>query len=78
MINIFERFMRSVFGEKCEHCGSRKTVRSSGYTRGWNNLCDQAIGSPGIFCTNCYHTTFDQPQEEWKKSLPEWCRVYEE
>ena len=62
---------------RCEKCGSKNVGNTySGYTRGYNELCQQACGDRGTFCNDCYHVTFVQSLEDYKKSLPNWCRAY--
>jgi hypothetical protein len=62
---------------RCEKCGSKNVGNTySGYTRGYNELCQQACGDIGAYCNNCGHITFVQSLEDYKKSLPKWCRAY--
>lgn len=56
----------------CKHCGSKKTENGF-YTRGWNNLCQQADGDNGAWCPKCCKVTFARSLESYKASLPEWC-----
>lgn len=61
----------------CEKCGSKNVGKTfSCYTRGYNELCQQACGDRGAFCNDCCHITFVQSLEDYKKSLPNWCRAY--
>jgi hypothetical protein len=62
---------------RCEKCGSKNVGNTySGYTRGYNELCQQACGDTGAYCNNCGHITFVRSLEDFKKSLPNWCRAY--
>jgi hypothetical protein len=62
---------------RCEKCGSKNVGNTySGYTRGYNELCQEACGDIGAFCNDCCHITFVQSLEDYKKSLPNWCRAY--
>ena len=71
-----ERTLASLFGTKCPNCGSRDT-RYSQFTRGWNELCNHAIGDSGLFCHSCHTITWDRPLDEYRKQLPSWCTAYE-
>ena len=65
-----------LFGIKCPHCNKRGTdMRSNTYTRGWNNLCEQASGSDGFFCMGCNGITFLTSYEEARRTTPTWCTV---
>lgn len=63
---------------RCEKCNSKKVGRTwyYTYTRGWNDLCNQAVGDTGAYCNNCGHITFIRSLEDFKKSLPNWCRAF--
>ena len=62
----------------CERCGSKNVGEtwSYAYIRGWNDLCDQAVGDTGAYCNNCGWITFVRSLDDFKKSLPSWCRAY--
>ena len=61
----------------CEKCGSRDVGNTYlAYTRGWNNLCQQACADRGAICNKCCHVTFTQSLEDYKKTLPDWCVAY--
>lgn len=66
------------FPDRCEKCKSTTLHKSSGWTRGWNNLCEQATGDSGTRCFDCGHIKWDQSLEEYKSKLPEWCVAYED
>jgi hypothetical protein len=63
---------------RCEKCGSKNVGKTwyYAYARGWNDLCNQAVGDTGAYCNNCGHITFVRSLEDFKKSLPNWCREY--
>ena len=63
---------------RCEKCNSKKVGRTwyYAYTRGWNDLCNQAVGDTGAYCNDCGHITFVRSLEDFKKSLPNWCRAF--
>lgn len=59
----------------CGKCNSLK-MKPGYYSRGWNNLCEQACGDHGYLCDRCLKITWKQTLEEYKKKLPYWCRAY--
>ena len=63
---------------RCERCGSKKVGKTYYflYSRGWNDLCNQAIGDTGAYCNNCGWVTFVNTLDEYVKKLPKWCRAY--
>lgn len=77
MRKYFKRILlRLVNGQIiCPKC-LRMQMRRGYYTRGWNNLCDQATGDNGYRCYNCGHMVWDHTLEEYKERLPKWCKAY--
>lgn len=75
---MFDRFIKwwNKTFPKCVKCGSNDTIRQSNYTRGYNNLCQQAYGDWGRYCCNCHHIEWDTPYDEHIKTLPNWCTPY--
>jgi DNA-directed RNA polymerase subunit RPC12/RpoP len=62
---------------RCEKCGGKKVGPTLNcYTRGWNDLCNQADGDYGAYCEKCGHITFVKSLEEYKKTIPAWCRAF--
>lgn len=60
---------------KCGHCNSRK-VDWGYWNRGWNYLCEQAAGAPGLYCRDCQKITWDQTDDEIKEAWPDWCKLH--
>jgi hypothetical protein len=58
--------------KRCYHCGSKKIDRGY-YSRGWNNLCNQASGDYGYWCYDCCKVSFIKTLDEYKATLPKWC-----
>jgi hypothetical protein len=78
MITALKEYLQRKGIPYCKHCGSWDVDKPhSGYTRGWNNLCEQATGDRGAYCNNCGQINWDQSLEDYKKSLPDWCKAFE-
>jgi hypothetical protein len=58
----------------CKKCGSIKLEYSSSWYGGWNYLCNQSIARAGTQCFNCGNIVWDQTDDEYEKTLPEWCK----
>jgi hypothetical protein len=57
---------------KCSACGC-KDRKWDYYTRAWNDLCNQAAGDAGYYCTRCRHIDFHTPDfETWLAMMPKW------
>ena len=71
---MLEKILTKLFGIRCSHCRSRDTHWGY-YSRGWNNLCQQAHGSDGHWCGNCYKISFRLSTKEYRHIIPDWCDV---
>lgn len=60
----------------CWRCGSRRLNASHGWTRGYNDLCTQAVGATGKRCYDCGFIHFVTPYYDYVEKLPSWCRAY--
>lgn len=77
--NIFHKIVTKVLGEQCKNCNTYGQLQyDNRWVRGWNNLCNQAIGDWGKRCYNCGEIYWDRPIEEYRSILPDWCRAYED
>lgn len=65
-----DKFRRS----HCWRCGSSELNENLGYTRGYNNLCQQACGSLGKRCFDCGFIHFETPYYRYVDHLPHWCK----
>lgn len=70
-ISFFDR----LFGIKCPHCKERTDMRRDEYTRGYNNMCEQASGCSGFYCMSCGGITYTLSYEEDRRVTPAWCTV---
>lgn len=64
-----------LFGVKCPNCSVRGAMHQAEYTRGWNNLCNQASGDTGLRCMSCSTIAFLTSFEESRRLTPAWCTV---
>ena len=73
-----DRFVMWLLGRshQCEKCGSWDTEHGCHWTRGRNNLCEQAYGDCGAYCNKCSHVTWDTSLEEHLKTLEPWCKPH--
>lgn len=62
---------------RCGRCNGKKVSTTGSYTRGWNELCNQAAGDRGAYCYSCGYVTFIRSLEDYKASLPPWVRAFE-
>ena len=46
---------------------------SSSWNGGYNNLCRQAIARRGKRCYECGYMEWEQSDDEFEATLPEWC-----
>lgn len=59
----------------CPRCNSWFSMEHSGFwIGGYNELCNQATSRSGSRCYECGFIEWDQSCEEYKKSLPHWCK----
>lgn len=56
----------------CKKCGSIRLDHSL-WIGGWNLLCEQATARTGTRCFDCGDIIWDQTDEDYEQSLPEWC-----
>jgi len=74
---IYSVWVKYQEGARCPECRSWfSMVHSSFWIGGWNNLCKQATSRAGNRCYDCGKMVWDKTDEEYKKSLPEWCEAY--
>lgn len=64
-----------LFGIKCPHCNKRTDMRQGQYTRGYNEMCQQASGDDGFYCMGCGGITYRISYEESRRITPSWCTV---
>jgi ssDNA-binding Zn-finger/Zn-ribbon topoisomerase 1 len=73
---IIDSIAIRVVGHKCPKCGKRSHHSGRGFwTRGYNDYCRQAISDSGWRCYECGHIEWDHSIDEYRASLPPWCRA---
>ena len=64
-----------LFGIKCPHCNKRTDMRRRHYVRGYNEMCEQALGDDGFYCMDCTGITWRISYEDTCRIFPKWCTV---
>lgn len=60
----------------CPNCGSTNLNHSSMWNGGYNYLCTQAVGRRGNRCYDCGKIYWDQTDNEYEATLPNWCKSH--
>lgn len=61
--------------KRCEKCNS-KNLNNTLWNGGYNYLCTQATGRRGTRCYECGFIKWAQTDDEYEKTLPEWCKSH--
>ena len=60
----------------CNNCLSTHLDYHYSWNGGWNYLCNQATARRGARCYDCGTFYWDQTDDEFEESLPDWCKSH--